>query len=261
MRRPFALLVVAAAVPSLASAQLTGYAAGAGKYRVESSLKIVQSMMGQTMEIGTTSRQLLSVSLGGAAPALDLTVVLDSLGVSMTGPAPAPDPSGAQGMRLTGKVTPDGTVSNEKTVDKAGAEVKDQTAMSLRSFLPRLRIGAKVGESWVDSATTTVNQNGIDVLTKTTTTYSYVSDTAVAGGRAARIALTTVGKLTGKGSVQGQDVSVEGDFKNTGTLLVQGGTFIGGTTTQAGNQNVTVEAMGMVIPITQNGTTTIMRLP
>lgn len=260
MLRPFTVMFVALA-PSLASAQLAGYVAGSGKYRVESDVKIVQNMGGQSMEFGTTSRQLLSVSLAGGAPSFDLTMVLDSLAVTVTGPMPAPDPSGAIGMRLTGKVGADGVISAEKAVDKAGSEVKDQSALALRNFFPRLRPGAKIGETWTDSSTTKVNQGGIDLVTNTTSTYTYAGDTTVAAGRAARITLTAVGKLSGKGNAQGQDISLEGDVKNTATLLVLGGTFLGGTSTVSTSQNITVEAMGMVIPMTQSGTTTITRLP
>ncbi|MCU0623079.1 MAG: hypothetical protein MUF53_04345 [Gemmatimonadaceae bacterium] len=250
------------AVPAIASAQLPGYSASTGKYRVESQLKITQSMMGQTQEIENASKQLLSIALAGSAPALDLTMVVDSISMTASMPGAAPDMSALMGMKLTGKISPAGAISGEKAMDKAGAEPQSPVAQSLKTLFPRIKPGAKVGESWVDTTTAKANQNGIETTTTTITTYTYAADTSAASGKAAKITAVATAKVAGKGNAQGQELSLEGETKSTSAFLVAtSGTFLGGTSDIEASINVTVEAMGMVIPITQKGTNKVERLP
>ncbi|MCE2940574.1 MAG: hypothetical protein ACK53A_02395 [Gemmatimonadota bacterium] len=258
-------LVLAAgsvALPAVASAQLPGYAPSTGKYRVDSQIKITQSMGGSTQEFDNASKQLLSVSLAGRAPTMDLLIVLDSMSTSASIPEAATDPAPLLGMKLTGKMNPAGAISEEKAVDKAGAEPPSPVAQSLRTLFPRIKPGAKVGESWVDTTTTKANQNGIETTTTTVTTYTYAADSAAAGGKAAKITAVATSKVAGKGNAQGQDLSLEGETKSTSTYLVAPtGTFLGGASAIEAALNVTVEAMGMVIPITQKGTSKVERVP
>lgn len=257
-----ALLAGVIAFPAIASAQLPGYSPSTGKYRVDTQIKIAQSMMGQTQEFDNASKQLLSVALAGSAPSMDLTIVLDSMSSTSSAPGGAPDVSALLGLKLTGKMNPTGAVSGEKAVDKAGAEPQGPVAASLKTLFPRLKVGAKVGETWVDTSTTKANQNGIETTTTTVTTYTYAGDSTVAGGKTAKVTAVSVAKVAGKGNAQGQDLSLEGETKSNSTYLVApAGTFVGGTSSVDAALNVTVEAMGMVIPITQKGTTKIERVP
>ena len=257
------LLVAGGVVlPSIASAQLPGYAPTSGKYRVETQIKIAQSMMGQTQEFDNASKQLLSVVLAGGAPAMDLTIVLDSMSSTSSAPGGAPDVSALLGLKLIGKMAPTGLVTDEKAVDKAGTEPKTPIAQSLKTLFPRLRTGAKVGDSWVDTSTSKANQNGIETTTTTVTTYTYAGDTTAAGGKAAKVTASAIAKVSGKGNAQGQDLALDGETKSSSTHVVApAGTYLGGSTSVEAALNVTVEAMGMVIPITQKGTTKIERLP
>jgi hypothetical protein len=261
LSRAFALAGFAAiAVPAVAAAQLPAYAPSAAKYRVETLINIAQSAMGQTMEFTSTSKQLISVNIAGGAPAFDLTMVLDSISATSTSPQPMPDNSGLVGMKLTGKIGPNGLVSDEKAVDKAGVDPKTPIAQSLKTLFPKLQPGAKVGESWKDSSLTKGSQGGIETTTITLTTYKYDGDSTVAGTKFAKVSAAADAKVSGKGNAQGQDLSLDGTSKSTSVYLIATtGVFHGGTTQFQADLNVTVEAMGMVVPITQKGTNKVER--
>lgn len=250
------------AVPAVASAQLAGYSPSTGKYRVESQIKISQSMMGQTQEFDNGTKQVLTVAMAGAAPSLDLTIVLDSASATSSMPGAAPDMAALLGMKLTGKISAAGQVSGDKTVDKAGAEPKSPVAQSLRTIFPRLKPGANRGDTWEVTDTTKANQNGIETTTIQTTKYTYAGDTTLGTIKAARITAESMAKVAGKGNAQGQDLSLEGETKSSSWFhMASAGTFLGGMSNIDASINVTVEAMGMVIPITQKGTNKVERLP
>lgn len=217
-------------------------------------------MMGQSVEFTTTSKQLISVNVAGAAPTFDLTMVLDSISATSTSPQPMPDNSALMGLKIIGKMGPNGAVTDEKAMDKAGVDPKTPVSQSLKSLLPKLQPGAKIGDAWKDSSTTKGSQGGIETTTITLTSYKYEGDSTVAGTKYAKVSSLADAKVSGKGNAQGQDLSLEGTSKTTSVYLIApSGAFQGGTSQFQADLNVTVEAMGMVIPITQKGTSKVER--
>lgn len=248
--------------PLAAGAQLAGYAPASAKYRVSDETKVVQTVMGNTQEISTSSNQFLTLQLGGAAPAFDFKVTLDSLQISNSMGMPTPPTTELNGANVSAKLSPDGRITDPKALMTSGKELDGSIAQGLRQFLPVLRPGAKPGDTWVDSINLTGRQNGLDVTTTGARNYRYAGDTTIAGTRAARITAEATSKLSGKGVQQGQELTLEGTVKSTSLWLVSAsGQFLGGTSTASGDLEITVAAMGMVIPMSQSVSSKVDRLP
>lgn len=255
---PLVAVAALAAAPAAVDAQLSAYKPSTGKYKVESNVKVAQTMMGQTQEFETNSKQQLTIAITGAAPTMDMSVVLDSIAVTSTAPGANTDQSAMLGTKVTAKLSAAGATSDTKAVDKTGAEVKNPAITQIASLLPRLKPGAKLGESWVDTTKTTANQNGIETTTNTITTYTYASDTTVGSAKMAKVNAVSTAKITGKGNAQGQDISLDGESKQTSMYLVApSGALTGGSGNAEINMSITVEAMGLVIPMTQKVMTKI----
>jgi hypothetical protein len=259
--RAFAAVAVMTA-PAVAQSALGPYAPAAAKYKVTSNTKVAQTMMGQTQEFESSNNQVLSMSMAKAADALALTLTLDSASVTSTAPGAAPDVSALIGLKFAGTVAPNGKVTSGELTDKAGAVSKSPIGNGLRAFLPRLQLGATKGASWVDSSSSTTSQNGADVTTNTVVTYTFAGDTSVAGAKAWKITGASVGKVSGKGNMQGSDFTIEGDVKGLTTSVVStAGILLGQSGDSDSNLTVTVEAAGLVIPITQKTTAKVDKLP
>jgi hypothetical protein len=250
------------ATPAVAQTALGPYAPASARYRITASTKTSQNMMGQVQEFETSASQLLSLSVAKAGDALTLTMTLDSATITTTSPEPAPDLSEAIGMKFTGSMAVDGKVASSEVTDKTGAPSKSPLAGNLRSILPRLKLGATSGATWVDSSTIVTKQNDAEVTAATAVTFTLAGDTTVAGVKAWKIVGASAGKLSGTGNRMGTDYTLTGDVKGISTSLVSmTGMLLGVTVDSDTNLTATVESAGMTIPIVQKTTTKIEKLP
>lgn len=248
--------------PVAAQGTLGAYSPASGKFRLTTTQKTSQTMMGQSQEFETTSNQLMSVSLTKAGDALTLTMTLDSATVSTTSPAPVPDLSEAIGLKFVGAMTLDGKINSSQVLDKTGAPSTSQFAANMKSILPRLRIGAGKGATWVDSITTTGKQGEADINAESVLNFTLAGDTTVAGTAAWKIVSRSVTKVTGKGSQGGANYTIAGDVTGTTTSVVStAGVFLGQLSETDSNLTVNVEAAGMTIPIVQHSTSKTDRVP
>lgn len=250
------------AAPAVAQTALGPYAPASARYRITASTKTSQNMMGQVQEFETSTNQLLSLSVARDGDALTLTMTLDSATITTTSPEPAPDLGDAIGMKYTGSMALDGKVASSTVTDKTGAPSKSQFAGNMRSILPRLKLGATSGATWVDSSTVVTKQNDSEVTTTTVVTFTLAGDTTVAGMKAWKVGGASAGNLTGTGNRMGTDYAITGDVKGVSTSLVSvTGILLGITSDSDSNLTVTVESAGMTIPIVQKTTTKVEKLP
>ena len=248
--------------PVAAQGTLGAYAPAAAKFRLTSTQKTSQTMMGQSQDFETTSNQLLSLAVAKASDALTLTMTLDSATVTTTAPTGAPDLSEAIGLKFVGAMTLDGKVTSSQVTDKTGAPSTSQYAVNMKSILPRLRLGAAKGATWVDSITSTGKQGDADVTAESVLNFTLAGDTLMAGTTAWKIVSVSATKLTGKGSRMGADYTITGDVKGTTTSIVStAGAFLGQLSETDSNLTVSVEAAGMTIPIVQHVTSKVDRVP
>ena len=258
----FVSLSAVLATPLAAQSSLQGYGPVSARYRMVITGQSSQIMMGETQVFDSRSDQVATVVIAKVGSVLTQVMTLDSVAMSSTSPVPTPDVSSAIGMKLTGTMDLDGKVATSAVTDKMGTTSTSQFATNMRSFLPRLKIGATSGTSWVDSATSITKQNGADVTTKTVTTYTVAGDTTVAGARAWKIASMSTGKVTGSGNQQGADFTIGGSVTSHGTFVISlAGVFLGADLVSDVNMIVEVPMASMTIPTTQKQTTKISKLP
>lgn len=260
------LAAVVAATPTnselLAQSALPGYAPTSGRYRVEEVTKQSQQQMGQTMGFTATKNQVVRLTVTQSGTALSLSMTTDSATATATAPAPTPDVSGLIGATTTGSMGPDGHMVSSTVTDKGGSPADAATALAMRSFLPRLKVGATRGTSWADTTSTKGNQNGAEVSTVGIVTYTLAGDTTVAGVRGWKLTSTATGTIDGAGNSQGADFTIKGTMTAQGVMVIgAGGVFLGGTNTTDIKMTVDVPMASMQIPITQQTTKTYTRLP
>jgi hypothetical protein len=252
--RTVAALMVAI-VPGVATAQNVklNYAPGTAKYQVSSQTHITQEMMGQKQDIDLNSDQKLTFSATAKAGGLlDFTVSLDTIAMtnSMAGPT---DVSKMIGTKYTGVMNPNGKVVSGDVTVPVGGDVTSAPANGVRLFMPVLTGATKVGGTWTDTVTSVVTQgSGAQIKATTVTNYTLVGDTTYDGQKSWKVQHDVVTTLAGKGSNQGTEFTMEGTSKAGGmSYFSQGGVYIGRTTKEETNLTVTVEAAGLVIPVTQ----------
>ena len=255
-RRLSPALALLAALPFAARAQDVKLAYGPqnAKFVLSSKTKVAQEMMGQKQEGESTTEQryTLAATSKGAGQ-LDVTLALDSM-TSTSSMGPAPDLTKTVGTKFVGIIGTNGkTISGDVSVP-TGGDLKAPQAVAMKTFLPMLPASAKVGGTWSDTVTSVVAQaNGAELKNTVVYNYTLAGDTAVDGAKAWKIAVATITTIAGKGNMQGQDFSIEGTSKGAGiTLISKDGQYLAREGTEETTLTVTVDAMGLVIPITQS---------
>lgn len=248
--------------PLAAQSTLGGYTPSAGKYRITVVQSTSQIMMGQTQEFEANSSLLISLAVVKSAAALALNITIDSATSSTNAPMGAPNPAEAFGMKVAAGMALDGKVGLATITDKLGAPSTSQFANSLRSILPRVRIGAVKGATWADSTTSQIKVGEADIKTEAIVNYTLAGDTVVAGVKGWVITGVGVTNLSGRGNQQGADYTISGPSTGTITAVVsEAGVLLGERTISDSKLSVYVEAANMTIPIVQHGTVKVERLP
>jgi hypothetical protein len=259
--RAIATLAIIAG-PVAAQTALGVYTPTAAKYRITAVQNTSQIMMGQTQEFEATTNELVSLAIVKSASALTLTLTIDSATISSNAPAGVPNASEAIGLKFVGDMALDGKVGTSQITDKSGAPSTSQFATNLRTLLPRLRVGAVKGDSWLDSTTALIKQAEADINTESVVTYTLAGDTVLAGVKAWKVTGVVVTKLSGRGSQQGTDFTISGTSKGTITAVVSAaGVLLSESNDADANLSVNVEAANMTIPIVQHGTVKVEKLP
>lgn len=256
-----ACLLLAAASAGAQESRLW-YTPGTARYKVTMSTSTTQEMQGQKQEFSLNSEQKLSVTVGKASQdSLPLSIVLDSIVQQTTAPG-APDVSKLIGMKLDGMMSPQGRIysSTVKTVD--GAEAMSQASEGMKRFLPRLPALIKPGLTWADTTEATMpTGNGAQLTRNAIVTYTVSGDTTIAGEKTWKIAMDSKAKITGKGNQMGADFTIDGGSAGKGmTYVAPNGWFVGLDASENQDLMVTVEAAGMMIPVTTTTRTRIERL-
>lgn len=261
--RPTSLaFLLSLALPAASVAQGFEYTPSTGQYRIASSTKGVQEMMGQKQEGETSSNQLMTVTL--ARPVKDtlmMTVVLDSL--SIVGPMGMTPPGLDKlvGMKITAKLSPFGMFYSAEGPKDSSMATVNQLVEGLRGFLPRIKGKLTPGATWTDTISGKVNQGPFEVERRVISKFTVVGDTTVGGEKSWKIARESSTSLSGSGAPQGQPATMEGTSNAKSTILVsRKGVFVGSNSEDQANIKVVLAASGMEIGITQTATTKIEKV-
>lgn len=227
--------LVLAAVP--AGAQTFAYTPGTQRYRIEI---ITQNQRDQNggrapAEFDYTTTQVVTVHLARhARDTLTVTVTIDSIYQSSEMDAPKQKLTWAQGVKLTGTVSPTGQVYAFEAPANADANVRGLYD-GFRYFLPTLHGQVASGASWADTSSQRTGRRGAfdSVSTEKIETSKVTGDTTYAGKPAWRIERTGSIALHGQGSEAGKALVVAGDGTIRGVQYVSTtGVYLGAKVTQ-----------------------------
>lgn len=257
----FALLLVLVAPPA-ALAQGFSYAPGTGQYRITSSMKGAQEVMGQRQELESSSNQLVTIVVSRASKdTLNLTTTLDS--IQIVGPMGMTPPGldRLPGTKVTAKISPTGQVYSAKGPSADSLPNAEQLIDEMSNVLPKMRASAGAGSTWTDTVTRKGNQGGLEIERKIVANYAVAGDTTIAGQRAWKVTRKAVTSMTGSGAQNGQPMTLEGTSTGNGTMLVTpAGGFLGYTNEEQVNLKVLIVANGMEVGVTQTATTKVEKV-
>ncbi|MBK5187221.1 MAG: hypothetical protein JJD97_03190 [Gemmatimonadaceae bacterium] len=237
-RRVALLAGASAIVTSIASAQsAAAYAPGRLRYHVTTESTRSQPLGGgrAPFDFTTTTNQWIALDVAPqSSDTLKVAMTVDSIRISSTLDAPAPDVSVLQGAKFTGTMSPRGRIY---TLVPAGASTDGKlvaTATALKRFLmPLPSRSLAAGASWADTVVEHPKVGTINITSSSVTTYKVAGDTTVSGQHAWRIdRYTTIAQL-GKGVEAGQPLEISSSGTVTGMqFFTDKGVLLGGQSTQ-----------------------------
>ena len=254
-------LLLTLAAPAVALAQGFSYAPGTSQYRITSSMKGAQEVMGQRQEVESSSNQLITVAVARTSrDTLNLTTTLDSISVTgMMGSPPGMDR--LPGTRVQAKLSPTGQVYAVTTPAPDSLPNAAELTFEMSNVLPKVRANVAAGATWTDTTSRKVTQGGMEIDRKVVATYTVAGDSTVNGQKALKIARTSKTTMTGSGAQGGQAMTLEGTSDGKGTMLVTAaGVFLGYVNEEQANIKVLLPANGMEVGVTQNATTKVEKV-
>jgi len=254
-------LFLLAGAPAAAVAQFS-YAPGTSQYRITSSMKGAQEVMGQRQEMESSSNQLVTVAVARAGrDTLQVTTTMDSIAIiGPMGMAP-PGIDQIRGTTVVARVSPTGQVYAVTTPAPDSLTEAANLTYEMSNVLPKVRPGIKAGATWTDTTSRKASQGGLDIDRSIVATYRVAGDTTIGGQKAWKIARTAKVAVTGSGAQGGQPMTLEGTEDHMGTLAVTpNGNFLGYANEVQATIKVLLAANGMEVGITQNATTKIEKV-
>ena len=237
--RRFALgALVAAVVTSVAFAQATAaYAPGRLHYHVTTVSTRAQPLGGgrAPFDFSTTTNEWIALEVAPhSGDSLKIGITLDSIRITSTLDAPAPDLAVLQGAKFAGTMSSRGRIYALAPVAGAtdGKLVAMATALK-RFLLPLPARALATGASWADTVVEHPKVGTINITSSSVTTYKVAGDTTVSGQKAWRIdRYTTIAQL-GKGMEAGQPLEISSSGTVTGMqFFSEKGVLLGGSSTQ-----------------------------
>ncbi|HXE58394.1 MAG TPA: hypothetical protein VNK43_10370 [Gemmatimonadales bacterium] len=234
------------------------------RYRIDYKANQVVDLtpLGQTEQkqsFGWSS--FLNVTLNDSAGGRALTAVLDSVTIEPGSPMPAAAFDSVKGARWTGWISPQGKVSGlTAVVERPGVRQAEGLLAGfyplVGGFYPRVKRGAKVGDTWTDTLDLPRNDEAVAMTTRTVTNYSVTGTESRNGVKALKIeAAFSVAHAGAIASPQGE-VKVDGTGTGSGTYYVApDGRFLGGS--QTTNSDISAAMANLPTPLTIKDTSTL----
>lgn len=256
---PALLVLAATAVPI--GAQGFAYAPGTAQYHASVVTKMTRDIGGRRMEDEITQSQRLTVGLvAGAGDTLRIGVTVDSASVATSTAGPQ-DVSPLVGLRVDGRISRLGDYYSSALVGREIGPTGALVANELARFLPRLRADIRQGLAWTDTTSERIDMLGIPVERRIITRSVVAGDTTIAGVRAWRIERTATVAFTGNGSMNGQQVRLEGGSNAEGVIVVsRAGRYLGSQQRDSVTTNFTIPATGAHVAMTQTQTATVTKV-
>ena len=255
-------LALSLALPGAALAQGFEYAPATGTYRVVQTTKAAQDVMGQKQEIESTSNQVISVTVSRASKdTVALSLVLDSISATNSMGMPTTMIERFKGMKVAAKISPVGAFYSAQGPTEEALPNATSMTDAMGKFFPKLRRTLVKGDSWADTTTGTVKQNGMDIERKTFSRYTVEGDTTVGSEKSLKVVRVDSTTMTGSGNGPSGPMTMEGTTKGKGAIVVSPkGIFLGAAATEEAVLKIVLASNGMEIGVTQNATTKVEKI-
>lgn len=254
-------LVLALALPASAAAQGFEYAPGTGTYRVTQNTTAAQDIMGQKNEVQSSSNQVVTITLNRSAKdTVTMNIVLDSISSTNSLGMPTNLIDRYIGLKVAAKLSPVGAYYSAEqagTPDPAAAGMVE----SMGRILPQLRGKLALGDAWVDTISSKIAANGMEIERKTVSRFKVEGDSTVGSEKALKITRSDSTALSGSGNGPNGPMTMEGVTKGNGAIVVSPkGVFLGATGTEEATMKIVLSSNGMEVGVNQTSTTRIEKI-
>ena len=232
------------------------------RYRVDQTLsqEIDASAAGagkQTIHFTTTS--YLTVRLTDSAGGKAVRIVLDSMRGDSGAPIPRSVMDSARGGEFRGFLERSGRPGRLVTTGNAAA---GQLQGLLSDFLPWVRAGFKIGESWSDTSVATTGEGADTVTVRRVINYRAASNEGQGARRAVRIATTHTSQVSGTQPTPQGSAKISGTGTGSGSYLVSAdGRYLGGQWEVTSSLQLSGKFAPQPVPITITQSTKVATLP
>jgi len=261
-----AILAALLVAPSVRPQRSTfAYQPGTYRYAVATTVERTQDQPADRPPFAfqVVTKQQVTLALAPlAADTLDLTITVDSIDVSSSLAAPAPNLDRIRGAKLKGKISSTGRLYVFQAPANADPETAALYGAFRRFLIPLPSTTVSVGSRWVDTTTDRVTKEGLDVTTRTITTSRVAGDTTIGGQPAWRVERNSVVEAHGAGTEAGRPLKLRNDGTIAGTHYISArGVYLGSTSTQRAEMLLSAGESNTSMPIVQTIKSTVEPLP
>lgn len=235
------------------------------RYKVElkSETTIDLSVLGAPVQVQTVNISAwMMVRLADSAGGKSLFVKVDSMLFDGTAPVSRESVDSVKGAEVRGFVNAANKLSG-LTSNPSNSTLVGQIQGLMHNFFPRVKAGARVGETWLDTTTVRDETGGNNTTTIVVTNYTAGGVETQAG--VAAVKLGTKGTVTVTGTLESPatgSMELEGNGTSTGTVFVgPDGRLLGITSSANHDQRVKLAMAPALIPVKTVQTMIVTRLP
>jgi hypothetical protein len=230
------------------------------KYKIDQRIesRVDLSAFGQGEQVQNQAFVwFVSMNYSDSAGGTIMHVVLDSAQIDM-GMMPVPQPSldSLKGTVFHGWMDPTGRVQS-LTVSRPST-LASQVEGALKSFHPRVKTGAKAGETWVDTLDVDTKTAQASTKTRTVSNYTMAGPETVEGVAATKVDATFTSSQTGTMETPAGAADLEGKASGTASFLMgKNGRYLGGKSVSSGEATISGAFAPAAIPVKTSSTTTV----
>jgi hypothetical protein len=232
------------------------------KYRIDQTLNQEIDATGagagkQVIRFSTTS--FLTVRLTDSAGGKAVRAVLDSMKGDSAAPIPTSVMDSARGGEFRSYLERSGRPGR---LVAAGNPAAAQVQGLLSDFLPWIRPGFKVGESWADTSVATTGEGADTVTIRRVVTYRATANEGQGTRKAVRIATSHTSEVNGSQPTPQGSAKISGTGTGSGSYLVSSdGRYLGGQWEITSALQLSGSFSPQPVPITITQSTKVSILP
>ena len=233
------------------------------KIEIKGETTIDLSVMGAPVQVQTANLSAwLLIRLNDSAGGKSLYVKVDSLAFDGTAPVTQEALDSARGGEVRGFVNASNRVT-ELSISPSGSVLLGQIKGMAHTFFPKMKTGAKPGETWTDTTSVTDDSGGNNLTNVVVTQYTAAGAETRAGIATVKVDAKASSTVTGTmQSPQTGTMEVEGTSTTTGTLFVgPDGRFWGASYNSNHDQRVKLAMAPTPIPVKTVQTIVVTVLP